>query len=128
VRTVGQLSYRQLVSLAVFAEADGRYLRDLARAAGRRKEGQTAPSPAVESEIDALGDLGLVGVRIDGKGPFRQGSRYGSQASMGQQDFGALRLLDLGDQLLGLMRLDEIPEDDKRALLADLARAPGAPS
>lgn len=114
-----RLSYRQLVTMAVLADND-RYFRALARAASLRDEGRSAPPETLLIELDQLGEFGLVGARVEGKGPFRQGAVYGTQKRMSDQPFGALRLMPLGELLHRLMRLAEVPGQECDAWVAQL--------
>ena len=116
------LSYRQLVTMAVLAEHD-KYFRVLARAAGLRDQGRSGASETLLIELDQLGEVGLVGARVEGKGPFRQGAVYGTQKRMSDQPYGALRLMPIGELLHRLMRLAEIPDEERDAWVAELAAA-----
>lgn len=120
LRIAERLSFRQLVALAVFG--DDRYFRRLARASTTRAEGQTCVSASLEGEIEELAEVGLLGVRVEGKGPFRVGEVYGSQAPISQKELGTLKLLPLGRLLHDLMQLELVDDRERDRLLGELAQ------
>ena len=120
LRLAERLSYRQLVLLAVLA--DDRHFRTLARASSTKKEGRTTISPTLAADLEELGDLGLVGVRVEGKGPFRVGATYGSTGPISEKELGSLKLLETGRILHRLMDLELIPGDEQDEVVGDFAR------
>lgn len=113
-----RLTYRQLVALAVLA--DEKHFRDLARAGTLRAEGRASPSETLLMELDELGATALIGVRVEGKGPYRIGEVIGSAGPASRHPFGALKLLPAGLLLLRLMRISDIPDADRQDWLTEL--------
>jgi hypothetical protein len=116
------LTYRQLVGLSVLGQCE-RYGDELVRADLAREESGTAISAALAFEIDRLGDVGLVGVSVDGKGPFQAGHVYGSQGPPSRWPPAALRLMPAGEQLFAAMRLTSIAKEDQAGWLVGLIGA-----
>lgn len=115
-----RLSYRQLVAMAALADHE-RHFRALARGSGLREQGRHSPNETLLIELDQLGETGLIGARVDGNGPYRQGAVWGTQRRMSDQPWGTLRLLPLGEQLYRLMRLADIPDGERDAWVTELA-------
>jgi hypothetical protein len=71
LRLADRLTYRQLALLAVLADEDT--FRARARASSTNAEGRTQLAEELAMELDDLGDSGLLGVRVEGKVPYRSG-------------------------------------------------------
>jgi hypothetical protein len=121
-RLADQLTYRQLVGVAVFAHHD-EHFRPLARAQALFAEGRAQRDAGFMQELDDLGSRGLLGVR-DAAGIARVGTIAGSTLS--GAEFGTLGLTEPADTLYRLMRLDEIPAAEREAWLVELAGTPVA--
>jgi hypothetical protein len=121
-RIADQLTYRQLVGLAVFGHYD-EHFRDLAHAKTLFDEGRAAPDRAFMQELDDLGTRGLVGVKGDNG---LVGSPVGTWGGGMLSDipFGKEHLTDPGEGLYRLMRLDEIPAAEREKWLTGLAGTP----
>ena len=120
-----RLTYRQLVALSVLA--DETHFRRLAHAATLRDEGRGSPTPTLAVELDALGADGLIGARVDARGPFRAGEVFGTAGPASGWSYGTSRLLPAGVLLHRMMRLDTIDKADREQWLEDLTGAePGA--
>ena len=118
-RLADELTYRQLVGLAVFGHHEVHF-RALARAETRFKEGFAVRDAAFMQELDALDARALVGVR-DKQGLVRTPVGTFGGSTLSEASFGKLRLTGPGETLYRLMRLDEIPQLDRDEWVAGLA-------
>jgi len=117
VRAADQLTYRQLIGLAVFASAE-RYVMDLARAQAARDEGASI-DPAFAWEFNDLAMRGLLGIESTDGIPRNPAGLVGGNA-MTDFPYGQGRLMPPGDTLHRLMRLSSIPEGEQREWLSGL--------
>ena len=119
LRLADQVTYRQLVVLAVFAR--DQHVVELTRATVGRDEGRTRPSSGVALEIDNLADRGVIGVQVAGGDQVARPSElWGSVGPASNHSFVDLKLLPAGERLNDLMQLATIPDDDSRAVLEEL--------
>lgn len=120
LKLADRLTYRQLVGLSVFsdeASADA-----LAEASIRREEGVSRPSDAVALEVDDLAESGVLGIEVGGTGEVtRPGELIGGQGRPSSQSFQDLKPTAIGATLSRLMRLGDVPAEDKQQFLRQLA-------
>jgi hypothetical protein len=124
-RVADQLTFHQLQALAVFARhgsADTELELELAQIEAEHRSYERVANPAVVTEVIDLGNRGLLGVWV-GDGTVRNPSdTWGGDwnaASIGQ-----VTLTDTGKLLHRLLQLEEMPEEDWRAWIADYRGAP----
>lgn len=119
VRLAGELTYRQFVALAVFANHDDHF-RELARASGLRDEGRAQPDAAILLELDDLGDRRLVGANANGRVAAVVGPLHETMPG-----YGVLRLTEGGAELARLTGVDRLERRERdewvRALRGEVA-------
>jgi hypothetical protein len=122
-RIADQLTYRQLQGLAVFGNHQEHEMA-LVMAKTSHEEGRMTPDPAFMREFNDLGARALIGVtRPDDDVPHAPGDLWGGN-SLGEYAYAQEGLMDAGELLYRLMRLDQMPESEQDEWLTELAGMP----
>ncbi len=122
VRTVDDLTYRQLVALGVFANHDAHF-EALIHAFTLTQEGRAETDPATLFELDDLGDRRLVGVLSQGV-VRAVGEIIDTLAPLhaAKSGYGAFRLTQIGAELARAAGLAHIDMHERAAWVSKLAR------
>jgi hypothetical protein len=108
-----QLTYRQFVALAVFANFE-EHTADFDDAQVARDEGDARPEPSLALELDDLGDRKLIGALIDDR-VIEVGSAMGTLGAVSAQRYEKLRLTRAGETLAQLSGASQIDAREREA-------------
>jgi hypothetical protein len=126
LRVAGELTYRQIEALAVFARWKD-HQDELVRLEGLREAGMFEPTDSVESELDDLGDRRLLGLWHSSTGVMPFYATLHSSAPPSRQAYSNLRLTTLGETFARLAALDRVPQVQRERWIEDF-KGDGEPS
>lgn len=122
-RTAEQLTYRQLVALAVIGRPEEHELK-LANAHVAQESGDMTRLPPLMDELDDLGTRGLVGLISPDDDRPRPASSFLGSSGLSDHAYTRDRLTDSGRGLFGLMGLADVPLEEREQWITELAGVP----
>ena len=119
VRVAGELTYRQLIALGVYANRE-EHVRALADAQGRQDEGRAEADESIVLELSDLADRRLVGIGRPGNtAPLS--NVFEGLFPRDKAGWGQLALLPAGERLARLTGADRINAAEREAWIEALA-------